>query len=247
MKALVIDNEASLRQGLADLINLFCPDITETQMASGIKDGIEKILLYKPDILFLDVELDDGTGMDLLSKLDKINFQVVFVTAHNKYAVDAFRFSAIDFLLKPVNPEELVRSVERAKEGKLNTTLVQQIKMAGEEFKSPSAEKKIILKEQDLIHIVKVKDIIYCEAEGIYTTFFLNGPSMVIVSKNIKEYEDALSPFGFVRVHKSFLLNIDRVKQFEKVDGGFLILDTGAKIPVSQRKREMVLSLLKAL
>ena len=247
MKVLVVDNEISIRESLVSAIRVFCPQIEDLEEADGIDTGIEKINSYQPDLVFLDVELGGGTGMDLLSQLKKINFNVVFITAHNKYAIDAFRYSAIDFLLKPINPEELIRSVNRAEKKSNNDNLLKQINILKSEFTNASqTEKKIVLSEQDSIHILNSSDIIYCSSEGNYTTFFSSSRNgKIIVSKNMKVFEEMLTPLGFIRVHNSYLVNISKIERYDKGDGGFLYVNGGTKIPVSQRKKELLMALFK--
>jgi two-component system LytT family response regulator len=244
MKVVVIDNERNIRTSVVDLIKAFCPQITSIDEANGVVSGLKKIHEINPDIVFTDVEMDDGTGMDMLAKLSEIKFQVIFITAHNKYAIDAFRFSAIDFLTKPINPDELAKSVQKAEASMKSRLLSEQISVMNEKNVS-SEEKKIVLKELDAIHIIKVKDLICCEASGIYTTFYINNNKQIVVSKNLKEYEEILEPFKFLRVHNSFLINANKIEKFEKSDGGFLIMEGGHRVPVSQRKRDVVMEFLK--
>lgn len=244
MKALVIDNEKNIRTTVMDLISAFCPQITSVVEADGVVTGLKKIHELQPDIVFTDVEMDDGTGMEMLSKLSEIKFQVIFITAHNKYAIDAFRFSAIDFLTKPINPDELAKSVQKAENNIKNKLFLEQVAVMNEKNLAKS-EKKIVLKELDAIHIIKVKDLVCCEASGIYTTFFIDNNKQIVVSKNLKEYEEILEPYDFLRVHNSFLINANKIEKFEKNDGGFLIMEGGQRVPVSQRKKDVVINFLK--
>jgi len=244
MRALVIDNETEIRNSVVDLIAAFCPEISEIGEAFSVETGILKIQDFKPDVLFLDVELGDGTGMDLLSRIGQVNFPVIFITAHNKYAVDAFRFSAIDFLLKPIDPEELMRSVERAKTQ--STVRISEQLQILKEFISNSlnTDKKIVLRDNASIYFVKVADIIRCESDRSYTTFVLIDGKRIVVSKWIKDYEELMEPHGFVRTHQSHLVNISKIQRFDKLDGGHLVMENGDQVPVSQRKREEVIELL---
>lgn len=246
MKALVIDNEKNIRETVVDLINAFCPQITFIAQADGVVTGLKKIHEIDPDIVFTDVEMDDGTGMDMLSKLSEIKFQVIFITAHNKYAIDAFKFSAIDFLTKPINPDDLAKSVQKAEQSVKKRSYLEQIAVMNEKNISIN-EKKIVLKELDVIHVLKLKDLICCEASGIYTTFYINNSKQIVVSKNLKEYEEILEPFGFLRIHNTFLINAHKIEKFEKSDGGFVIMEGGQKIPVSQRKRDVLIDFLKKI
>ncbi|MBL7912350.1 MAG: response regulator transcription factor [Bacteroidia bacterium] len=246
MKALVIDNEKNIRETVVDLISAFCPQITSIAQADGVVNGLKKIHEIDPDIVFTDVEMEDGTGMDMLSKLSEIKFQVIFITAHNKYAIDAFKFSAIDFLTKPINPDDLAKSVQKAEQSVKKRSYLEQVAVMNEKNISIN-EKKIVLKELDVIHVLKLKDLICCEASGIYTTFYINNSKQIVVSKNLKEYEDILEPFGFLRIHNTFLINAHKIEKFEKSDGGFVVMEGGQKIPVSQRKRDVLIDFLKKI
>lgn len=247
MRALVIDNETAIRKSMVDLIAAFCPEITEIGEATGVESGLEKIKSIQPDVLFLDVELGDGTGMDLLARLDKFNFPVIFITAHNKYAVDAFRFSAIDFLLKPINPEELIRSVERVK-SQNNSKLSDQIEILKDIIQaSTNSSKKIVLRDSDSIYFVKVANIIRCESDKSYTTFIIHNHKNIVISKGLKDFEELLEPYGFIRTHQSHLINSAKIKRFDKADGGTIVLENEHEVPVSQRKRDQILELFKGL
>lgn len=245
MKALIIDNETPIRVALHEMLAAYCPEITHIKEASNIKTGIDTIAWFNPDILFLDVELDEGTGFDLLSQLPAYTFQLIFITAHDKYAINAFRFSAMDFLLKPIDPDDLMHSVGRAIKniqndpGKQLSFLLEQMKSKNE------PPKKIILKDMHKTYYVRIEEILFLEAEGIYTKFNLAGHQQILVSKNLKEYEGMLEPLGFVRTHHSFLVNPEKIKMFDKSEGGMLILEEGNQIPVSQRKRDLVLRALE--
>lgn len=245
MKALIIDNETPIRTSLHEMLHAFCPEITQIQEANNIKSGLQMIQSYNPDILFLDVELDEGTGFDLLSQLPSYTFQLIFITAHDKYAINAFKFSAMDFLLKPIDPESLVHSVNRAMRnikndpGKQLAFLLEQVQTKAE------PPKKIVLKDLHKTYYVRIDEILYLEAEGIYTKFFLTTDRQILVSKNLKEYEGMLEPLGFVRTHHSFLVNPEKIRMFDRTEGGMLVLEEGKPIPVSQRKREVVLRILE--
>lgn len=248
MKTLIIDNDSRIRDGLRQMIQKFCPQITELNEADGIESGIAAISKFNPELIFLDVELDGGTGMDLLSKLKNYNFDVVFITAHNKYAVDAFQFSAIDFILKPIGLEDLLNAIQKAKTSIANKDLVKQLNILKESFDNLSgSDKKIVLKDSESIYFVKVSDIVHCKAEGPYTEFYLTTQQKITISKSLKEYEELLEPYGFIRTHHSHLINIKRIVRFDKADGGTIVLENKEVVPVSQRKREHILELLNKL
>lgn len=251
MKVLIIDNDSAIREGLRSLLKKLCPQISEIQEADGVASGLKAIDAVKPEIVFLDVEMNDGTGFDLVQKLGNYNFQLVFITAHNKYAVNAFKFSAIDFLLKPIDPMDLVLSVNKALSQKKNRDLEQQVKLLEESLQNINSlkiqDRKIALNDGNVIHYIKVNDIIYCQADGSYTVFHLMNSKKIMVSKLLKEYEDLFSDFSFLRTHHSYLINTSKISKFDKADGGQLIMEESHSVPVSARKKEQVLDILGRL
>ena len=248
MKILVVDNETNTREGIVQLIKNFCPFEVQLFEANGVVTGLKSIAEVNPDLLFLDVELDDGTGMDLLSKLSIINFQVIFVTAHNKYAIDAFRFSAIDFLLKPIDSEELIVAFDRVIKHIKNSFLQDQLQVLQESLtKITLKEKKIVLKDSNSIYFVNVTDIIRCESDGQYTEFYIENTKKIVISKSLKEYEEMLESYGFIRPHHSHLININKILRFDKGDGGTLVMQNNDEIPVSHRKKAQILQILDSI
>lgn len=246
MKTLIVDNEKNVRESLVNLIKIFCEEITEIREADSIHTTLETLKDFRPDILFLDVELDEGTGMDILNSIPEINFPVVFVTAHEKYAKNAFRYSALDFLVKPVDPVELLAVVEKAKKIKDNQELIKQVAVLKEymKFAPNSDSNKIVLRDNQSIYFVKLKEIIFCEAQTSYTIFYLTNKEQIVISKIIKEFDEILTSKGFIRVHKSFMVNKIHVEKFDKTDGGSLVLTNGHVVHVSVRKKDYVLAAL---
>jgi len=246
MKVLIIDNEINLRTGIKILLENYCPGVTAIAEADGVRSGLATLNSFKPDVLLLDVEMEDGTGFDLLKQVTDPQFQLIFVTAYNKYAIDAFQFSAIDYLLKPVDPAALQKSLDKAAGNIHSANLRQQVQVLLQQLGSiQNKDRKIVLKDMENTWFVRVSDILYCEAEGTYTRFFLQHAEPLLVSKNLKEYEEILEPLGFLRTHHSFLANPDKIKSYDKTDGGALILENGQPIPVSQRKKDFVLQFLE--
>jgi two-component system, LytTR family, response regulator len=247
MKALIIDNEPNLRIGLKALLQAYCPQIKEVKEAGGVQSGLQTLAGFKPDIVLLDVEMDDGTGFDMMRQVGEPTFGLIFVTAHNKYAIEAFKCSAIDYLLKPVDPEALQNSIERAIDQLRNRDMQQQIQFLLQQVSGKQeAHKRIVLKDIDNVYFIKVADILYCEAAGTYTRFFIAGYVLpILVSKNLKEYEGILEPLGFIRTHHAYLVNPEKITVFDKTDGGSLLLEGGFAIPLSQRKKENVLAVLE--
>jgi two-component system LytT family response regulator len=199
---------------------------------------------FHPDLVLLDIKMGDGTGFDLLKLAEPINFKVIFITAFDQYAIQAFKFSAIDYLLKPVDPEDLKVAVNRAKQ-MVQQDLSTQLQVLDENLKSNDATrgKKIILRTSDTIHLLKVSDITYCESDISYTQFYLADGRKILVSRTLREYEDMLKEFGFFRVHKSFLVNLFAISKFEKADGGYLVMENNDRVPVSSRKKDELMEL----
>jgi len=246
MRILIIDNEPELRSGLRQLITSMGKPGDLLEEAEGVVSGLEKIAAYDPELVFLDIEMEDGTGFDLLRQLSNPPFQLIFTTAHNQYAIQAFKFSAMDYLLKPIDPGELASSLEKARAHITKSDLNNQLAVLMQQLSSkPVAEKKIVLKDIESTYFVKISDILYCEAGGTYTKFYIEKADPILVSKNLKEYEAILEPHGFLRTHHSYLVNPDKIKMYDKTDGGALILVSGHSIPVSQRKKEMILQILE--
>jgi two-component system, LytTR family, response regulator len=251
MKVLIIDNDSSIRNGLQTMLLKYCPQIKEIEEANGVESGSLAIELFKPQLVYLDVEMDDGTGFDLIQKLGSYDFQLVFITAYNKYAVDAFKYSAIDFLLKPIDALDLVVSVNRATAQISNRDLERQVKLLQENLQQKNSilnqDKKIALNDGNVIHYIRLSEIIYCKADGAYTQFILANSKKILVSKLLKEYEELFTGYNFLRTHHSYLINASKIVRFEKADGGVLLLDEHQSALVSARKKELVLDILGKL
>lgn len=247
MKILLIDNEKEIRKVLREMVEIWSKGVHSIEEADGVATGVEKINNFEPDIVFLDVEMNDGSGFDLLNQLTKPSFQLIFTTAHNQYAIQAFKFSAIDYLLKPVDPLDLNVALQKAKENINTSTLQHQLTVLMQQVGNKTgAEKQIVLKDIDKTYFVKMNDILYCEAEGSYTKFYLTNAEPIFVSRNLRSYEELLAPAGFIRTHHSCLVNPTKIKVYDrKTDSGTLILEGGHTIPVSQRKKDFVIQFLE--
>jgi len=235
MKAIIVDDEAKSRKTLITSINKYTPEVEVVADAASVVEALKKIKEFRPDILFLDVQLPDGSGFDILELLPNLNFKIIFISAYDKYAIDAFKFSAIDYLLKPVEPELLIKAIEKSAkedrleslEGKLNVLLSNRKQV-----------EKIALPSTNGLELVKVKDIVYCQADSNYTVFHLNDGQQIMVSRSLKEYDDILSPLGFYRIHQSYLIKLSYVKKYIKGEGGSVILENGKELDVSRRRKE---------
>ena len=244
LRTIIIDDEVLMRQTLEKLVHGHCPNVKLVAKAGSVKSGVEAIKRHHPDLVLLDIKMDDGTGFDLLKQLEPVDFKVIFITAYDEFAIKAIKFSALDYLLKPVDPEDLVKAINKAEKlivKELNT----QLNALEDNMRSGSAAlKKIILKTFDNIYLVKMYDIIYCESYDNYTYFYTLDNSKILVSNTLKEYEEMLSEYGFFRVHKSYLINLAHIQRFEKAEGGNVVLSNEVTLPVASRKREQLLELL---
>lgn len=252
ISALLIDDDTNLRNAMKGLLGMYAPDIHILGEADSVKAGIAAISQFTPDVIFMDIQLGDGTGFDILEqfaqKNGKLKSQVVFITAHEQYAVKAFRFSALDYLLKPVDPEELRKvtgKVKKAFSGNDNYAhidlLLENIRKKVDKFK------RIALSTSDGIHLFEVSDIIRLESQDNYTKFYIKNSKPVLIAKTLKEYEDLLSGQGFERIHQSHLINLAYLKSYIKKDGGYAVMADNSNLPISQRKKERLQELLKSL
>lgn len=249
IRAVIIDDEKKSRETLSGLLMKYCDEYIDiVGEADGYISGIEKIQQKEPEVVFLDIQMPDGSGFKLLENLDAINFEVVFTTAYDQFAIKAIRYSALDYLLKPIVPAELKNSVEKVKQKKRGGTINKNIKVLIENIKEKDpASKRIVLSTSEGMHVIDVKDIIRCESDDYYTRFFFKERKPIMVSKTLKEHEELLKDFGFIRPHKSHLINLKYVKSYIKDDGGNILLTDGTTVPVSRRKKDVVLQELSRL
>lgn len=250
--AVLIDDDKHLRKGLNALLDRYTNDIAIIGEADSVKTGIAVIQKLKPQVVFLDIHLNDGTGFDILEKLTeehgKINAHIIFITAHEQYAVKAFKFSALDFILKPVDPEELQNTIAKIKEVVGKTSSFEHIDLLLENIrKKVDNFKRIALSTNDGIHLFEVSDIIRCEAKINYTQFYIKNHKPVLISRTLKEYEELLTEHGFERIHQSHLINLSYLKSYIKTDGGYVIMSDNSTIPIAQSKKEKLQELIRAL
>jgi two-component system LytT family response regulator len=215
--------------------------------ADGYKSGIALINNLKPQIVFLDIQMSDGSGFRLLEGFIDPEFQVVFTTAYDQYAIKAIRYSALDYLLKPIDPDELKSAVIKSVEKCRSNPDPRPVKVLMENLQNQSEPKKIILSTSEGLHVIKVSDIIRCESDDYYTRFFFTDRNKLLLSKTLKDVEEMLNGLGFIRTHKSHLINISFIKSYLKNDGGYIVLSNGDQIPVSRRKKEVILNAIGRL
>ncbi len=246
MRVVIIEDEINVRKGFIKLLNTFCPEIQIVGVADSVESGLKVINTTDFDLLFLDINLPDGSGFDLMYRLSSIDFKLIFVTAYGKYAVDAFKLSAVDYLLKPVAPDLLKKAIEKVKFSIQQTLSINRVEVLESNLNKPNdQENKIILKDQDSLHLVQIKEIIFCKAEGSYTKFMISNESKIYTSTNLKEYEQLLLPYNFMRCHHSYLVNLNHVVALKKQDGGYLETTNKEQIPISTRKKASLIEKLK--
>ncbi|QBZ98973.1 LytR/AlgR family response regulator transcription factor [Flavobacterium sangjuense] len=248
LKAIIVEDEKHSRETLKNLLEEFCVDVKVIETAANVDEAVTKIAALHPDVVFLDIELQTGTGFDVLSQLRDINFEVIFTTAFEQYAIKAVKFSSLDYLLKPIDLEELQKSIEKAKKKKNQDVYKKQLETLMLNLKQQHPKlNKICLSTADGFEFINTADILYCKAEGSYTTFILNNNSKLLVSKHLKEYESLLLEQQFMRVHNSFLINLNEVKKFVKSDGGYIIMNNNDTVSISRSKKDDFLELMNNL
>ena len=239
IKTVIVEDEQKSREMLAALIEKNCPELSVTHLAGNVKEGVDVIKESKPELVFLDISMPDGSGFDLLEQVQGNKFDLIFATASDAHAIKAIKYSACDYLLKPIDVDELKAAVARLISKKQNTPnmenlqfLIQHLRKADENFQ------KITLPTGNAYEIVNIKDIIRCEADGSYTTFYLSDKRKLLISAGLKHYEELLPESDFIRVHHHHLINMNHVVRFLKEDGGYAVMTDGSRIEISRRKKE---------
>lgn len=247
MKTIIVDDEPDGIRTLKKMLELNCPEVEILATCSNAIDAMEKLEELKPDLVFLDVRMPNKSGLDMLAELSEIDFEVIFVTAHDEYMLQALQFSAVDYLMKPVDEDRLQEAVQRV-EKRLNEKknsgqteiLLHNINKAG----SP-LEMRLCLPTQKGFTIVKLEEIVYCEAQRSYTIFRLVNNKSIIISKPLFDYDKLLADTIFLRVHKSFLINLMHVKEYMRGEGGTVVMSNGMEVEISRRKKEQFLEKVK--
>ena len=245
-KALIIDDEKRTRELIARMIESFDLNIATYPMGENVCSGIEQINSIHPDIVFLDVQMPDGTGFDVLKNVDFKNFEVIFITAHEEFAIKAIKFSALDYLLKPIDPEELRSSLERAIQAVDDKKEDSQFEALQHNIQ-PNQKRKLVLKTQESVHVVELDEIIRCEADRNYTQFYLTGGKKILVSKTLKDFEMILASHHFLRIQQSHLINLNFVDRYDKGNGGSVVMKDGSEVPLSPNKRDLFFQFLENL
>ena len=248
LRTVIVDDERRVRETLIGMLKMYCPDVEVVAEFSDLATAEDQLPSLQPGLVLLDVQLENGTGFDLLRRLPQVNFKVIFITAHDSYAVEAFQFSALDYLMKPVDPEDLIRAIQRAGEViRLEQTQMQLAALMTNLGEQSSKQRKLVLKTTESVHLVDIGDIIRCEANRNYTMFHFSNDSKLLVSRTLKEFHDLLTKHGFYRIHQSHLINLAYFDRYEKTDGGYVVLKNGHEVGVAMRKREAFLKHLETL
>ncbi len=247
IKAVIIDDEINNQELISNLLKSYTENVQVVGLANSVESAYQAINEHHPDLIFLDIQMPDGTGFDLLKKFDKINFKIIFVTAHQEFAIEAFKYSALDYLLKPLSPANLLAAVKKAEETMGSDELNMKLKILLNNIAEPiKNKKKIVLKTMERIYSVDLDDVIRFESDGGYTKVYLTDGKRIMVSKTMKEYDDLLLDAGFLRVHHSHLINMNHLFCFEKAEGHVVMKDESI-VPVSNRKKDQLLELLNML
>lgn len=247
LSVVIVEDEQHNREDLKDQLLEIDPTLEVLGEADSVSDAVELIANTRPDVVLMDIELHEGNGFDVINQLSHHSFEVIFTTAFEHYALKAIKFSSLDYLLKPINTEELRAALHKADIKKNESQRRQQLEILLASLDNKQENRNICLSTADGIEFIQTNNILYCEANGSYTNFILKGNQKLIVSKHLKEYETLLADHDFMRVHNSFLINLKEVKRFVKSDGGYILMNNHATISISQKRREDFLTKMAGL
>lgn len=248
LKAVIVEDEKHSRETLRTLLEEFCEDVKIIATASSVNEAVKVLSVFSPDVVFLDIELQSGVGFDILNQIKEPNFEIIFTTAFEKYAIKAIKFSSLDYLLKPIDLDELQQAIEKARNRLDKSVSRQQIETLIQNLSQENPrQEKICLATTSGMEFISIEDIIVCKADGSYTSFILKNKNPLLVSKHLKEYENLLADQQFMRVHNSYLINLKEVKKYIKSDGGYIIMSNDMHVSISPRKKEELIGVMKRL
>lgn len=245
-KILVIDDETRIQELIIKMIHSFGFSFEVVAGGNNVESAVKSINDEQPDLVLLDIQMPDGSGFDVLRLVQNRNFEVIFITAHEEFAIKAIKFSALDYILKPVDPSELRTAIENAME-MLGTQREELRYEVLQENIQTSTKRKLVLKTQESVFVVDPSDIIRCEADRNYTSFFLVNGKKIVVSRTLKEYDNLLAAHHFFRVHQSHLINLNLIDRFDRGDGGSVVMKDGSEVPLSINKRDLFFSVIENL
>jgi len=245
IKAIIIEDEKMSRETLKRMLEKYCPTVEVLAEADGYRKGVEEIRKHNPDVIFLDIQMPDGSGFRLLEEFEVINFEIIFTTAFDQFAIKAIKYSALDYLLKPIIPQDLMDAIQRVEKKKAENIRRKNLEQIPEGLRQQEERsQKIVLSTAEMIHVISVDDIIRCESDNYYTYFHFVDGRKLLVSKTLKENEELLSQHNFIRPHKSHLINIKFIKSYIRQDGGYILMNDGTQIPVSRRKKDKIMEII---
>jgi len=237
INALIVDDEEFGRSVLSNLIKKYCPNVTLVGEASSVKEAIEILKNTKVDLVFLDIEMPGGSGFELLEKMKNYSFSVIFTTAYNHYAVRAFKFSALDYLLKPIDIDELKNALKKLETNEDKSSFNQSVKYLLDNYNLPTVT-KIALPTKSGLEFIEIKNIIRCEADGKYTNCILTTGKNIFSTRSLKDFEELLIPSNFFRIHHAHLINLNQIQNYIKGDGGYVLMSNGDNVTISKRKKD---------
>ena len=243
LKTVIVDDEKDAVDFITSIIGEYCPGLSVVGKAHDVKEGVQVIKDIKPDLVFLDVEMPHGTGFDLLTNFPEKEFEVVFITAFNHYAIKAIKFSAVDYILKPININEFIEAVNKVMQKRSSSIFRgnENIKALLENIKT-GVPSRLAIPTSDGMEYLNPKDIIRIEADRSYSWFYITGNRKILVSKNLKEFQDLLSDRHFFRPHNSYLINLKYVKKYVRKEGGYIEMQDGSEIPISRNRKDLFLT-----
>jgi len=245
IKAIIVDDEPNCCETLATLLERYCPQVKVADICYSGQSALASIIELQPDIVFLDIEMPHMNGFELLEKLQAINFKLIFTTSYDQYAIKAIRFSALDYLLKPIDREELQNAVKKAMQT-LDRPVPQQFEALLQKWrKSGNGGQKIALPTMEGLQLIAIDQIISCESDRNYTTLYLKEKKKMIISRPLKEMEELLEDYSFLRVHHSYLVNLKEISKYIRGEGGYLVMSDGSSVDVSRSKKELLISKLQ--
>lgn len=247
IRTVIIEDEIHLREINRMMLESNFPDIEIVGETGKVDEAVALIQNLKPNLVLCDIELEDGNCFQVLQKCKPYDFRPVFITAFNQYAIKAIKFSAIDYILKPVNEFEFCEAVQRAIDSIPEETAEMQTDNLMSHMNNGSADKKVVLRTTDAMHLVDLNEILFCKSDNSYTTFFLKEKKEITVSKSIKEFAELFSDYNFLRPHQSYLVNLQGITKIDKTDGGFIIMENGTEIPISSRRKQAIFEELEKL
>ncbi|MES2777749.1 MAG: LytTR family DNA-binding domain-containing protein [Bacteroidota bacterium] len=247
LTAIILEDEPDSRNLLAGFLRDYFPQIQVVASVDNVASALDRIYSLDPDVVFMDIQLKGETCFELLEKLGEIKFEIIFTTAYDSYMLKAIKISAIDYLLKPINVDELRPAIEKAGKKRMQLLMNKNLEILVSNSRNNRKDHKIAIASSEGFVFVKVSDIVYLEADNAYTIFFLNDKQKITASKNLKEYEELLVDHGFFRIHKSYIINMAEIVKYIRGEGGTVIMTNNMAIEVSRRRKEDFLRLFNRL